>query len=828
MAEEVGKGKVTVEADTDGLGKSIASGVDKESSFITKAFGGVGKIAGAAFKAAAIGVAAGVVAAGALAKSSVDAASDLSESMSKVDVVFGDNAKAVQDWSKKSATAFGQSRQSALEAAGTYGNLFQAFGIGQAPAQEMSQTLVELAADLASFNNTSVEEALDSLRSGLSGETEPLKKYGVAINDVRLREQALAMGLISSTKDALTPAAKAQATYALVLQDTTLAQGDFARTSDGLANQQRILSARFTDMKAKLGAVLLPAFLAVVTFVGNKVIPTFEKLGDFIRGGFTGEFTNEGSGIFLFANRLGMRLGELVDWIKANWPQIRTIIGSVLEAVGKLLAWVADKVLTGLRIAIVETVDFIRRHWDTIKEVFTTAAEVIASTVTGAIDVIRNIVTFLADNEGLLAGIAVVIAGVLVGALISWTAATYAQVTALWAQAAAFAAANAPLIIITAALAALVAAVIYAYQNWGWFRDAVDAVRAWMVDTLWPALQAVFGWLRDNVPPIVQAVAGWITGTLWPALQAVWSFIVEHVFPIFQAVFGWLRDNVPGIIAAVVSAIQTFWGWLQTLWDRSEGLRAFLADAFRLAFDVVTTAVGWLVTAISTAYDWFQTFWDRAEPLRAFLAGAFWLAVTIIGTAFDAISTAVGIAWGWFQTIWDKGLEVAGYFEGAFKTGIELVGGAWDIVSSAIETAVGWLGDVIEWAGKALSPLQKVIDAAAAVKDIITADINSKINPNLGIPVDPNKFDDGNADGGRMARFGSYLVGERGPEVVKMGSIAGYTTPNHRLRADLASLAGDSAGRAGPAVEFSGPINLSDQIDVDALASTIVFMVEAA
>ena len=69
--------------------------------------------------------------------------------------------------------------------------------------------MVQLAADLASFNNTSIEEALTSLQSGISGETEPLKKYGIVLSDVRLKEEALRLGLIKTTKDALTPAAKA-------------------------------------------------------------------------------------------------------------------------------------------------------------------------------------------------------------------------------------------------------------------------------------------------------------------------------------------------------------------------------------------------------------------------------------------------------------------------------------------------------------------------------------------------------------------------------------------------------------------------------------------
>jgi len=197
-------------------------------------------------------------------KDVIMAASNMNESLGKMQVVFGQNAAAVEKWANTSSTAMGMSKQAAIEAAGTYGNLFQAFGLGQEPAQKMSTTLVQLASDMASFNNTSIDDAILALRSGLSGETEPLKRFGVALSEVRLKEEAMSMGLIKSTKEALTPAAKAQASYALIMKDTALAQGDFERTSSGTANTMRTLQANMDNAKASLGAGLLPVFNALL------------------------------------------------------------------------------------------------------------------------------------------------------------------------------------------------------------------------------------------------------------------------------------------------------------------------------------------------------------------------------------------------------------------------------------------------------------------------------------------------------------------------------------------------------------------------------------
>jgi len=212
----------------------------------------------------------------------VQAGSTLQESISKTNAVFGSNARAVQDWSRTTSAAFGISQQQALEAAGTYGNLFRAFGLGSKQAQEMSQNLVELAADMASFNNVPIDDALTALRSGLSGETEPLKRFGVALTDARLKEEALRLGLIETTSGTLPIAIKSQAAYALILKDTALQQGDVARTSQGFANQMKFLQAEVSNVKAQIGTALLPVVLQLVDVLRADVVPLVQRFADYM------------------------------------------------------------------------------------------------------------------------------------------------------------------------------------------------------------------------------------------------------------------------------------------------------------------------------------------------------------------------------------------------------------------------------------------------------------------------------------------------------------------------------------------------------------------
>ena len=247
------KGIKKVGDDLGGMGSKLASVLPSFKTMAVAGTAAFGAVAAASFKL-------------------VSMASNLEESQSKVNTVFGDSAGVINEFAETSARSFGITKQAALEATGTFGNLIQAFGIGRSQAADMSTTLIGLAADLASFNNTSIEDAIQALRSGLSGETEPLKKFGVAINDVRLKQEAMTLGLYDG-KGALDITAKTQAAYALILKDTSLAQGDFDRTSGGFANQMRILKASLSDAATELGVVLLPYFKTFVTFVNDNIVP---------------------------------------------------------------------------------------------------------------------------------------------------------------------------------------------------------------------------------------------------------------------------------------------------------------------------------------------------------------------------------------------------------------------------------------------------------------------------------------------------------------------------------------------------------------------------
>ena len=263
------------------LGRDVGD-VDRRARVSSRGLGSLGgglsRIAGAASL-----VAGGLGIAGAAAAKLASAASDSAEATSAAQVTFGKAYGRIASAAASSARTVGLSRTEYLTAAKTLGVMGQSAGLTGGKLATFSQRLVKGAADLASFHNVPVPEALAAIQSGLAGETEPLRKFGIMLNDATLKQEAMRQGLIKTTNQALTPQQKTLAAQALILSKLGPAAGDFSRTSGGLANQQRILSAQVKDAAASLGTQLLPAALKLTTWA-NQAVPKVTAASQAIGG----------------------------------------------------------------------------------------------------------------------------------------------------------------------------------------------------------------------------------------------------------------------------------------------------------------------------------------------------------------------------------------------------------------------------------------------------------------------------------------------------------------------------------------------------------------
>ena len=212
-------------------------------------------------------------------KESVGNASDLVEAGTAIGAVFGDATDQITQFAKGSAKAIGQSTIETLDAAKSFGIFGKAAGLAGEPLAAFSTDFVTLAADLASFNNTSPAEAVEALGAGLRGESEPLRKYGILLDDATLKARATELGIYDGS-DALTQQQRVLAAHAEILAQTSTQQGDFAKTSQGLANQQRIAAAQTKDLSTSFGSLFLPAVTTVMSYINSSVLPGFQDLAD--------------------------------------------------------------------------------------------------------------------------------------------------------------------------------------------------------------------------------------------------------------------------------------------------------------------------------------------------------------------------------------------------------------------------------------------------------------------------------------------------------------------------------------------------------------------
>lgn len=230
-----------------------------------------------------------LVGVGAAAYSVVQSASDLNESISKTGVIFESGAKDIEAFADTAAKELGLSKRAALDAAANFAILGRGAGLTGKDLNAFSKDLTGLASDLASFNNTSTDEAITALAAGLRGESEPLRRFGVLLSAAAVEAKALELGLAKTTKE-ITDQDKVLARQALILEQTTKQQGDFARTAEGAANKQRTLAAEIENTKSKIGAGLVPAYqsllenlLPVVSWTGENA-DAMSKLGVAVAG----------------------------------------------------------------------------------------------------------------------------------------------------------------------------------------------------------------------------------------------------------------------------------------------------------------------------------------------------------------------------------------------------------------------------------------------------------------------------------------------------------------------------------------------------------------
>ncbi len=259
MASKLAEAYIEITSKHAGLDADLAASESKLSGFIGRANGLLGAIG--------IGLAAGGAAD--FLMGIADAGADLGETMNKVQVVFGGASGIITAMSDDMAAKFGSVKTTTLDAAANIGLIGQAAGMTATDSARLAEQMVRLADDSSSFFNVPLDVALEKIRSGLVGEAEPLRQFGVLLSESAVKQQALAMGF-QPVHGALTEQEKVLARVEIITKSLAKAQGDHARTMGSYKNMVRQLSGEWENMKADVGTTAAGTLATMMKLIREK------------------------------------------------------------------------------------------------------------------------------------------------------------------------------------------------------------------------------------------------------------------------------------------------------------------------------------------------------------------------------------------------------------------------------------------------------------------------------------------------------------------------------------------------------------------------------
>jgi hypothetical protein len=213
---------------------------------------------------------------------------DAVESENLFSVSMGKMADSARKWSVEFGKSLGLNDYNIRKNVGTFNVMLTSMGLTEKAALDMSEGLTQLGYDMASFYNIPIEDAFQKLQSGISGETEPLKRLGILVNETTVKNWALTHGMLKQGEQ-LSETGKVMARYGVIMDATSKAQGDLARTADSPANKLRMLQEQLQKAAIDLGTALLPAVQSFMTiskpFVEQlaKIAQWFGKLPEPVR-----------------------------------------------------------------------------------------------------------------------------------------------------------------------------------------------------------------------------------------------------------------------------------------------------------------------------------------------------------------------------------------------------------------------------------------------------------------------------------------------------------------------------------------------------------------
>ena len=289
-------------------------------------------------------------------KTGIDYASDLAEVQNVVDVTFGSATEAINSWSKECLAAYGMNEVSAKRYAGTIGAMLKSSGLAGDAIVDMSKDMVGLAGDMASFYNLDLGTAFEKIRSGISGETEPLKQLGINMSVANLEAYALSQGITTAYNE-MSQAEQVMLRYNYLMSTTADAQGDFARTQDSYANQTRLLSESWLEFTGIMAEQLLPVLTTIVSWLNN-IVAFLTENADMVSAVLVG-----------LATTVGILAVAWVVHAAAQWLAVAANQALIVSLLSNPILWIA--LIIGVLVAAmyrwIQSIGGVKNAWEICK-----------------------------------------------------------------------------------------------------------------------------------------------------------------------------------------------------------------------------------------------------------------------------------------------------------------------------------------------------------------------------------------------------------------------------------------------------------------------------
>jgi phage-related protein len=646
-------------------------------------------------------------------KAVVVAGSDLNETISKSGNIFGKNFGAIDKFARGAATSVGLSRQAALEATASFGDMFSQLGFGGDQAAKMSVDVVKLSADIGSFNNLPTADVQERIAAAFRGEYDSLQQVIPNINAARVQQEAMAM-TGKTNAQSLTAQEKAAATLAIVTKDGARAQGDFARTSGGAANQAKIAKAQLMDMAGVLGTALQPGIQAVMGVLTGRLLPALAKwlpgaiesakrafntakmaISAFFAAFREGDVTSDG--LVGVAERLGVAF-------RAIWPAVQQAVNVIKPALAGLANFIMGTVLPAWldwqTFMAGQLLPVVRQLGGFILANLVPALAAVAKFIIGT--VVPGFLEIVGVLKQLVATVIPIVTQI-VSFIIGKFTEMRPQFMAIWNSVKEIV--TGAIFIIKTVILNVIATISTFWARWG---DTIMSV----VSIAFKLIVGIIGGVMKTIAGIIKLAVALIKGDwkgAWNAIKQIFSGVWDVIKAILKAAWSVVKLVFTTGIRFVVNAWKKFWSNVKT---------------------TLSEEVAIWKGRISALWTWTKNAWTTATGAVKRTWSTFWSNVKQVGAA--------AIDW-----VRDKISTVLGKIKTAFQNTKDNIKRIWEGVKNVVSAPINWVKDNVY-----NRPLVPVWNRVAELVN----------GPKLHAY----------AEGTKDAAKGWALVGEEGPEFIKL------------------------------------------------------------